>query len=242
MFFFFKQKTAYEIRPRDWSSDVCSSDLLNPKVNRISQAAAQTDPSRNQLQDLTKNFTNSAEIAGPMPFLTFHQKTQGGNIMATCLDYIFIDENQSHLVSKVTTHFGNSDHLLVKCLLNFNGEQKQHSSWRFEKSMFNNEKLKKEVLEEISDPGSIEDWDICKVYIQSIIRAFRKPRTTESKIAKLNTEITKLSEKLASSSNTVNSFSLLDELNVQLQEELTTLAEKWQIRSKVQWIEYGEKS
>src|ERR1043165_10215744 len=27
MFFFFKQKTAYEIRPRDWSSDVCSSDL-----------------------------------------------------------------------------------------------------------------------------------------------------------------------------------------------------------------------
>src|ERR1043165_5635822 len=24
---FFKQKTAYEIRPRDWSSDVCSSDL-----------------------------------------------------------------------------------------------------------------------------------------------------------------------------------------------------------------------
>src|ERR1043165_6770489 len=27
VFFFFKQKTAYEIRPRDWSSDVCSSDL-----------------------------------------------------------------------------------------------------------------------------------------------------------------------------------------------------------------------
>src|SRR3546814_10706004 len=26
-FFFFKQKTAYEIRIRDWSSDVCSSDL-----------------------------------------------------------------------------------------------------------------------------------------------------------------------------------------------------------------------
>src|ERR1043165_2026065 len=26
--FFFKQKTAYEIRPRDWSSDVCSSDLV----------------------------------------------------------------------------------------------------------------------------------------------------------------------------------------------------------------------
>src|SRR3546814_5400089 len=28
MFVFFKQKTAYEMRISDWSSDVCSSDLL----------------------------------------------------------------------------------------------------------------------------------------------------------------------------------------------------------------------
>ena len=28
MVFFFKQKTAYEIVDCDWSSDVCSSDLL----------------------------------------------------------------------------------------------------------------------------------------------------------------------------------------------------------------------
>ena len=27
IFFFFKQKTAYEIKECDWSSDVCSSDL-----------------------------------------------------------------------------------------------------------------------------------------------------------------------------------------------------------------------
>src|SRR3546814_9156352 len=30
MFFFFKQKTAYEMRISDWSSDVCSSDLAGP--------------------------------------------------------------------------------------------------------------------------------------------------------------------------------------------------------------------
>ena len=29
MFFFFKQKTAYEIYQCDWSSDVCSSDLIS---------------------------------------------------------------------------------------------------------------------------------------------------------------------------------------------------------------------
>src|SRR3546814_7678567 len=32
MFFFFKQKTAYEMRISDWSSDVCSSDLVSMAV------------------------------------------------------------------------------------------------------------------------------------------------------------------------------------------------------------------
>ena len=31
-FFFFKQKTAYEIYQCDWSSDVCSSDLIEVKA------------------------------------------------------------------------------------------------------------------------------------------------------------------------------------------------------------------
>src|SRR3546814_2195506 len=31
VFFFFKQKTAYEMRISDWSSDVCSSDLLRTR-------------------------------------------------------------------------------------------------------------------------------------------------------------------------------------------------------------------
>src|SRR3546814_14878152 len=32
VFFFFKQKTAYEMRISDWSSDVCSSDLFGVNV------------------------------------------------------------------------------------------------------------------------------------------------------------------------------------------------------------------
>src|SRR3546814_20132518 len=40
MFFFFKQKTAYEMRISDWSSDVCSSDLYHsPDCARIQPAA-----------------------------------------------------------------------------------------------------------------------------------------------------------------------------------------------------------
>src|SRR3546814_16468299 len=49
MFFFFKQKTAYEMRISDWSSDVCSSDLDDRSTTRpfnltclLSQSACAT--------------------------------------------------------------------------------------------------------------------------------------------------------------------------------------------------------
>src|SRR3546814_5521780 len=35
LFFFFKQKTAYEMRISDWSSDVCSSDLPRRRQSMI---------------------------------------------------------------------------------------------------------------------------------------------------------------------------------------------------------------
>src|SRR3546814_16746705 len=40
MFFFFKQKTAYEMRISDWSSDVCSSDLKHSKSRAESSGPA----------------------------------------------------------------------------------------------------------------------------------------------------------------------------------------------------------
>ena len=35
VFFFFKQKTAYEIGTGDWSSDVCSSDLSSQVTSAL---------------------------------------------------------------------------------------------------------------------------------------------------------------------------------------------------------------
>src|SRR3546814_17834460 len=40
VFFFFKQKTAYEMRISDWSSDVCSSDLHCPQSLRQQEKQA----------------------------------------------------------------------------------------------------------------------------------------------------------------------------------------------------------
>src|SRR3546814_7427850 len=42
-FFFFKQKTAYEMRISDWSSDVCSSDLGEPRAGLLHEALVDAD-------------------------------------------------------------------------------------------------------------------------------------------------------------------------------------------------------
>src|SRR3546814_6179794 len=61
-FFFFKQKTAYELRISDWSSDVCSSDLAmsdNPKTpldhvnDTLSQLKEMRHYSGNNVEALT---------------------------------------------------------------------------------------------------------------------------------------------------------------------------------------------
>src|SRR3546814_10956669 len=41
VFFFFKQKTAYEMRISDWSSDVCSSDLFTKGILQFNEAFEQ---------------------------------------------------------------------------------------------------------------------------------------------------------------------------------------------------------
>src|SRR3546814_4736597 len=42
LIFFFKQKTAYELRISDWSSDVCSSDLAVRITRRTRSARAES--------------------------------------------------------------------------------------------------------------------------------------------------------------------------------------------------------
>src|SRR3546814_2226204 len=43
-FFFFKQKTAYEMRISDWSSDVCSSDLQLRVVEQVALGPSGGEP------------------------------------------------------------------------------------------------------------------------------------------------------------------------------------------------------
>src|SRR3546814_7141513 len=50
-FFFFKQKTAYEMRISDWSSDVCSSDLGIARRGQEDLERARRADGRDQVAD-----------------------------------------------------------------------------------------------------------------------------------------------------------------------------------------------
>src|SRR3546814_4929631 len=67
--FFFKQKTAYEMRISDWSSDVCSSDLLREELLNCRQALQRIGRNVNQIARAANKMAladNAAEIAGEL--------------------------------------------------------------------------------------------------------------------------------------------------------------------------------
>src|SRR3546814_7756638 len=65
--FLFKQKTAYELRISDWSSDVCCSDLRSGRLPR-SKASAQGPEKRraNQAPIIAASIIGSDRIANRM--------------------------------------------------------------------------------------------------------------------------------------------------------------------------------
>src|SRR3546814_3840000 len=63
-FFFFKQKTAYEMRISDWSSDVCSSDLRRDEIAKvIARGIARGDLRPDAAVDIATEL-----LAGPVYF------------------------------------------------------------------------------------------------------------------------------------------------------------------------------
>src|SRR3546814_17220221 len=69
-FFFFKQKTAYEMRISDWSSDVCSSDLVpSAKRSPSTKSRSKSEPSvfRSSNAKTGRKIFCTSRICSPMP-------------------------------------------------------------------------------------------------------------------------------------------------------------------------------
>src|SRR3546814_10224907 len=60
LFFFFKQKTAYEMRISDWSSDVCSSDLLLQRLRQgMSLLGIEGEPQEAQIKTIGSTLSDA---------------------------------------------------------------------------------------------------------------------------------------------------------------------------------------
>src|SRR3546814_9304723 len=109
LFFFFKQKTAYEMRISDWSSDVCSSDLIyeyqwgrarqfmtrlernvrdNPKqIALVEQLAREMDSRGEQLGDAALSANYNQTVAALSSFYASgrsEERRVGKECVSTC--------------------------------------------------------------------------------------------------------------------------------------------------------------
>src|SRR3546814_4226985 len=74
IFFFFKQKTAYEMRISDLSSDVCSSDLTDPRY----KATDEYDETVRKFRPLNNHYLSLSGTSGnTSAFLSLNYQTEG---------------------------------------------------------------------------------------------------------------------------------------------------------------------
>src|SRR3546814_3293014 len=90
IFFFFKQKTAYEMRISDWSSDVCSSDLRFRRFERSNPLSlndfAPVKSWRNQKGSKNNERREKVKVCFQMLFqqLRSEERRVGKECVSTC--------------------------------------------------------------------------------------------------------------------------------------------------------------
>src|SRR3546814_280275 len=88
IFIFFKQKTAYEMRISDWSSDVCSSDLANhavrpAHVSVLAWAGVSDAGARTSAFSFRTTYSESVPGPGP-PRERSEERRVGKECVSTC--------------------------------------------------------------------------------------------------------------------------------------------------------------
>src|SRR3546814_2044063 len=108
LFFFFKQKTAYERRISDWSSDVCSSDLLRDDTVTIRPIAGTRPRGATPAEDRTLAedlLSDPKELAEHLMLLDLGRNDVGrvaavGSVKVTEKNAIELYSHVMHIVSK----------------------------------------------------------------------------------------------------------------------------------------------
>src|SRR3546814_19197108 len=104
LFFFFKQKTAYELRISDWSSDVCSSDLSRRARRRAMTAHGRSRASRSSSRSAITTWptTSSTSCSRAPPMRPRSEERRvGKECVSTCRSRW----SQYHYKKNLTDHY-----------------------------------------------------------------------------------------------------------------------------------------
>src|SRR3546814_5898971 len=101
-FFLFKQKTAYDMRISDWSSDVCSSDLVSV-VDIATAGALGGDAQLDRTQRATRR--TAERIGGSTRFtLAFGRKEDGIPVVVHTRLHIVLEIGRASCRERVCTY------------------------------------------------------------------------------------------------------------------------------------------
>src|SRR3546814_20408233 len=116
LFFFFKQKTAYELRISDWSSDVCSSDLGLPRTEAHLNARRQFMEARKEWPLSMQGFMDRFLIQDDMPRYGGSKAMQIGRASwrERVCQYVSIAVDAVSLKQKTNNHRNTSRRIKIK--------------------------------------------------------------------------------------------------------------------------------
>lgn len=183
----------------------------------------------------------------------FTWKRNAPNFVARRLDYIFTNENITTMVKSADIiPFSKSDHDGVRIKIECTqidrgpGYYKMNNALLSEQDFVSaiNEVIEecKQELEPVTNPQIL--WDICKLRIAQVAKDYsiQRARRNKAHFKGIEQRLNKARDKLLA--EPTNRQLLADYERLQLEHEiyLQELARGAQIRSKVNWIEHGEKS
>jgi exonuclease III len=171
---------------------------------------------------------------------------------ARCLDYIFTSSGllpcteNSQIVS-----FHHSDHRAVLTTLAFHDYKKGPSYWKFNNSLLKdidyvhyiNEAIE-QFTQENTNLNPNDHWELCKVRIRelSIMYCQNKQRKVRTQLQEMHTKLNRMENEVAKSPDDQHLKSEIIKLKVELELNALAKAQGAQIRSRIKFIEEGEKN
>ena len=172
-------------------------------------------------------------------------------LVARRLDYIFVSRyflpfvTDCHIAS-----IGHSDHRIVICNLEFNKFERGKGTYKMNNNLFENLNFKnsiknliKESIDELSDLDPVLKWEAIKLKIKEHLQNFGKYNKFKNKEENqdLERKLSQLENDLAKNINDIEKQKEINNIKTKLELKNIQNATAARIRSKVQWIEEGEK-